>query len=90
MASAPEQELTDALIEGYHVAGKKAGYWGRRFLQAVRRNGGLATVQRMLLPRNQQQRKGLDAHTLGKEVIPITQSKSDIPFDVQHLRFLQH
>lgn len=56
-----EQELTDALIEGYHVAGKKTGYWGRRFLQAVRRNGGLATVQRMLLPRNQQQRKGLDA-----------------------------
>jgi 5-methylcytosine-specific restriction enzyme A len=61
MASASEQELTDALIEGYHVAGKKAGYWGHRFLQAVRRNGGLATVQRMLLPRNQQQRKGLDA-----------------------------
>jgi 5-methylcytosine-specific restriction protein A len=56
-----EQELTDALIEGYHEAGKKAGYWGRRFLQAVRRNGGLATVKRMLLPRNQQQRKGLDA-----------------------------
>jgi len=56
-----EQELTDALIEGYQVAGRKAGYWGRRFLQAVRRNGGLATVQRMLLPRNQQQRKGLDA-----------------------------
>ena len=61
MPLAVEQELTDALIEGYHEAGKKAGYWGRRFLQAVRRNGGLATVQRMLLPRNQQQRKGLDA-----------------------------
>lgn len=26
------------------------------------------------------------AHTLGKEVILITQSKADIPFDLQHLR----
>lgn len=58
---AVEQELTDALIKGYHEAGKKAGYWARRFQQAVRRNGGLATVQRMLLSQNQQQRKGLDA-----------------------------
>jgi 5-methylcytosine-specific restriction enzyme A len=58
---ATEQELTDALIEGYEMAGRKAGYWGRRFLQSVRRNGGLATVKRMLLPPNQQQRKGLDA-----------------------------
>lgn len=56
-----EQELTAALEQGYRDAGKKAGYWGHRFLQAVRRNGGLATVKRMLLPRNQQQRKGLDA-----------------------------
>ncbi|HYD76369.1 HNH endonuclease [Ramlibacter sp.] len=56
-----EQELTDALVQGYYDAGKKAGYWGRRFLQAVKRNGGLPTVKRMLLPRNEQQRKGLDA-----------------------------
>jgi 5-methylcytosine-specific restriction protein A len=56
-----EQELTDALVDVYQLAGKKTGYWGHRFLQAVRRNGGLATAQRMLRPRNQQQRKGLDA-----------------------------
>ena len=30
------------------------------------------------------------AHTLGKIVIPIAQHKSDIPFDVQHHRFLTY
>lgn len=55
------QELEDALIEGYHQAGRETGYWGRRFLQAVRRNGGLATVKRMLAPRTTPQRQGLDA-----------------------------
>lgn len=56
-----EEELTTAFIDLYHLAGKEVGYWGRRFLQAVKRNGGLATAQRMLLPRNAGQRKGLDA-----------------------------
>lgn len=56
-----EDELTDAFIEGYKVAGKEVGYWGRRFLRAVKGNGGLATAKRMLLPRNEGQRKGLDA-----------------------------
>lgn len=56
-----EDELTAALIEGYQRAGEEVGYWGRRFLQAVRRNGGLATTQRMLKPRNSGQRAGLDA-----------------------------
>lgn len=56
-----EDELTEAFIDGYKVAGNEVGYWGRRFLQSVKRNGGLATAKRMLLPRNQGQRKGLDA-----------------------------
>jgi 5-methylcytosine-specific restriction enzyme A len=56
-----EDELTTAFIEGYRAAGEEAGYWGRRFLQSVRKNGGLATARRMLLPRNEGQRKGLDA-----------------------------
>ncbi|MBS0299298.1 MAG: HNH endonuclease [Proteobacteria bacterium] len=56
-----ESDLTNAFIDGYHVTGKEVGYWGRRFLQAVRKNGGLATAKRMLLPRNVGQRKGLDA-----------------------------
>jgi hypothetical protein len=30
------------------------------------------------------------AHTLGKHVVPITQSQADIPFDVQHHRYLQY
>lgn len=30
------------------------------------------------------------AHTLGREVILITQSESDIPFDLRHLRFLHY
>ncbi len=56
-----EDDLTAAFVEGYRVAGNEVGYWGRRFLQSVKNNGGLATAQRMLLPRNQSQRKGLDA-----------------------------
>jgi hypothetical protein len=30
------------------------------------------------------------AHTLGREVILITQSKEDVPFDLRHLRFVQY
>lgn len=30
------------------------------------------------------------AHTLGKHVVPITQSASDIPFDLQHHRYLKY
>ena len=30
------------------------------------------------------------AHTLGKPVVPITQHKSDVPFDLQHHRYLQY
>jgi len=57
----PEDQLTAAFIDGYRVAGEEVGYWGRRFLQSVKRNGGLATAKRMLKPRSESQRKGLDA-----------------------------
>lgn len=30
------------------------------------------------------------AHTLGKHVVPITQAASDIPFDLQHHRYLSY
>lgn len=30
------------------------------------------------------------AHTLGREVIPITQHADDVPFDLRHLRFLMY
>ena len=30
------------------------------------------------------------AHTLGKHVVPITQNQSDIPFDLQHHRYLSY
>ena len=30
------------------------------------------------------------AHTLGKHVVPITQSAADIPFDLQHHRYLSY
>src|SRR5690349_14282994 len=55
-----EKQLEQALIDGYQKAGDEVGYWGRRFLQAVRRTGGLVTVKRMLKPRNAGQRVGLD------------------------------
>jgi len=30
------------------------------------------------------------AHALGREVILITQSESDIPFDLRHLRYVRY
>ena len=30
------------------------------------------------------------AHTLGKHVVPITQSAADVPFDLQHHRYLPY
>lgn len=56
-----EDDLTAEFIEGYRAAGKATGYWGHRFLRAVKKNGGLATAKRMLMPRSGAQRKGLDA-----------------------------
>lgn len=56
-----EDELNAALVDAYQRSGEEVGYWGTRYLQAVRRNGGLATAKRMLKPRNAGQRKGLDA-----------------------------
>ena len=56
-----KDQLTAALTDGYQRSGDEVGYWGTRFIQAVRRNGGLATAKRMLKPRNADQRKGLDA-----------------------------
>ena len=56
-----QDKLTEALVDGYQRPGKEVGYWGRRFLQSLRKNGGLATAKRMLRPRNVAQRKRLDA-----------------------------
>ena len=30
------------------------------------------------------------AHTLGRDVIPITQSNTDVPFDISHLRYVKY
>ncbi|KAF0109536.1 MAG: hypothetical protein FD149_2818, partial [Rhodospirillaceae bacterium] len=30
------------------------------------------------------------AHALGRNVIPIVQHKNDIPFDIQHHRYIQY
>ena len=30
------------------------------------------------------------AHTLGREVVLISQNKSDVPFDIQHLRYIEY
>ena len=46
------EELTSALLDGYQRAGDEVGYWGTRFLQALRRSGGLATAKRMLSRRS--------------------------------------
>jgi len=42
------EELDAALLIGYETAGREIGYWGNYYLRSLRRNGGLATAQRML------------------------------------------
>ena len=43
-----QDELTQTMVDGYRRAGEEVGYWGKRYLQAIRRGGGLATAKRML------------------------------------------
>ncbi len=52
-----EDELTAAYIEGYGMAGQETGYWGYRFLQAVKRSGG-TTFRRRGEPRIEHVRGG--------------------------------
>ncbi|MFN5335061.1 MAG: HNH endonuclease [Bacteroidota bacterium] len=60
-----EEQLHNAMLVMYTRAGKEAGYWGRRFLQSVKKNGGLSTARRMLQPTKQKaQLQGL--HSLIK------------------------
>jgi 5-methylcytosine-specific restriction protein A len=56
-----EEQFTRALLDQYKKSGEEVGYWGKRFRQAVLRSGGVATAKRMLQPRTEGQRKGLDA-----------------------------
>ena len=30
------------------------------------------------------------AHTVGREVVPVTQNSSDVPFDIRHLRYVEY
>ena len=60
MTRKQEMELTDALLATYQQVGAEVHYWAIRFLQSLRKNGGLVTAQRMLTPRTTAQRAGLD------------------------------
>lgn len=44
-------KLHEAMVELYQTAGHEIGYWGKRYLQSLKRNGGLATAKRMLRPK---------------------------------------
>jgi RmuC family len=46
----PSRAFHEAMLGNYTRAGKETGYWGSYFLREVRKKGGLATAQRMLLP----------------------------------------
>jgi|GEM_PF-1760309 len=61
--SKTEQKLHDEMLAMFQTIGRETGYWGRRFDQAVKRNGGLATAKRMLGKRldNPNEQKGFQA-----------------------------
>jgi 5-methylcytosine-specific restriction enzyme A len=46
-----KKELHRAMEKLYDQAGQETGYWGKRYVRAVRKNGGLATAYRMLRPK---------------------------------------
>ena len=46
MTRKQEKELTDALLATYQQVGAEVHYWAIRFLQSLRKNGGLVTAQR--------------------------------------------
>lgn len=56
-----EDDLHEEMLALFDRAGKATGYWGTRYLQAVKRQRGLARAKEMLKPRTTSQRKGLDA-----------------------------
>jgi 5-methylcytosine-specific restriction protein A len=56
-----EEQLDQDMRDLYTTAGRETRYWGRRYLQAVRRHGGLARAKEMLKPRTATQPAGLDA-----------------------------
>jgi 5-methylcytosine-specific restriction enzyme A len=61
MAMTLKADFQDELERTYLEAGERTGYWGKRFIQKVRRVGGVRTAKDMLAPRTAAQRKGLDA-----------------------------
>lgn len=56
-----ENELHEEMVALFRRAGEATGYWGTRYLQAVKRHGGLLRAREMLKPRSASQRAGLDA-----------------------------
>lgn len=44
-------DLHQAMLDLYYRAGRETGYWGYRYLGALKRNGGIATARRMLQPK---------------------------------------
>lgn len=57
-----EEQLHQEMLNLYSRAGKETGYWGNYYLRSVKKNGGLATARKMLIPKeNQKIDKGLQA-----------------------------
>jgi len=57
-----EDEFHQVLVDNYTRAGREAGYWAHYFLRELRKKGGLATAQRMLVPsKSNNISKGLQA-----------------------------
>ena len=56
-----ESEFHDAMEDLYQKAGLATRYWGNRFLQAVRKHGGVAWARQTLKPRKSGEYSGLKA-----------------------------
>jgi 5-methylcytosine-specific restriction protein A len=56
-----ENDLHQEMIALYERAGEATGYWAHRYLQAVRRQGGLQRARAMLKASSAAKRSGLDS-----------------------------
>lgn len=50
MSSNLEKRFHDAMIASYRTTGEATGYWANRWLQKVRRDGGLPAAKEWLKP----------------------------------------
>ncbi|WP_206602952.1 HNH endonuclease [Leptolyngbya ohadii] len=89
-----EAELHEEMIAIYHHVGRETGYWANRYLQRVRRVGGLQAAKTWLKPKSSstsglQKLADIDRLDLSLEALVLRQPWSTL-FTNEELKVAQH